>query len=136
MKHLIILIALSFAQTLLAQNHVNFLNQDLKKAKEKAKTEKKLLFIDTYATWCGPCKQMDKKVFNDPEVIEYFNKTFINVKIDVDTEEGQAIANSYHIDEVPTLLFINAEGKVLRRLSGYYPVQKLIEQANETVAGK
>ncbi len=116
-----------------AQNHVAFINKTMEQALKKAAAEKKLLFVDSYATWCGPCKQMDKKVFTDPEVINYFDTNFINIKIDVDTEEGQAIAKKYYIDEVPTLLFMNAEGKIIRRLSGYYNGNQLIQQAQETL---
>ena len=47
---------------------------------EKAKSENKIIFLDFYADWCAPCKQMDKEVFQDNRVGEFFNENFINFK--------------------------------------------------------
>ena len=44
------------------------------------------MFIDAYATWCGPCKYMDKNVFSNAEVAAYYNKNFVSYKLDVDKE--------------------------------------------------
>lgn len=38
----------------------------------KAKAENKLLFVDIYASWCGPCKRLKATTFRDPEVGAYF----------------------------------------------------------------
>src|ERR1700722_17146958 len=51
---------------------------------EKAKKEHKCIFVDCYATWCGPCKDMDKNVFTDNKVGETFNDKFICVKVQMD----------------------------------------------------
>ena len=55
---------------------------------ELAAKENKMVFIDFYTTWCGPCKRMSKEVFPQQEVGEYFNRTFISLKLDAEKENG------------------------------------------------
>jgi thiol-disulfide isomerase/thioredoxin len=83
-----------------------------------AKKENKLIFLDAYTTWCGPCKYLQSKVFTDNEVGVYFNKTFINVKIDMEDGEGIRLAGEFDVQAYPTLLFINADGKPVHKKVG------------------
>jgi thioredoxin-related protein len=53
-------------------------------AVEKSKTEKRKFIIDVYTDWCGWCKVMDKKTFNDPEVAKLLNEKFYAVKLDAE----------------------------------------------------
>jgi thiol-disulfide isomerase/thioredoxin len=78
----------------------------------KAKTEKKLVFMDAYASWCGPCKLMEKNVFTDKNVADFYNKNFINVRIDMEKGEGKELAMKYGVRSYPTFLFLNAEGEI------------------------
>ncbi|HMZ23915.1 MAG TPA: DUF255 domain-containing protein, partial [Saprospiraceae bacterium] len=55
---------------------------------KKAKKEKKLIYLDAYTSWCGPCKMMKKNVFPDAAVGEYFNANFVNAQIDMEKGEG------------------------------------------------
>ena len=50
----------------------------------EAKNQQKLIFVDMYTTWCGPCKAMDKHVFTNAGVGDKFNAAFINYKIDAE----------------------------------------------------
>lgn len=81
---------------------------------EQAQREGKLVFVDFYATWCGPCKAMDRNVFSDKRVGDYFNENFVSYKVDADGE-GSHIAAIYDIKSLPTLLFLDANGDVLAR---------------------
>ncbi len=93
----------------------------------KAQSEKKLIFMDAYAVWCGPCKMMDKDVFTQSEIGDFFNKNFINVKFDMEKGEGLNLAQQYAVMAYPTFLFIDGNGKVMHRVVGYFEPDALLE---------
>jgi thiol-disulfide isomerase/thioredoxin len=96
---------------------VFFESSDFKTALLKAKQEKKLIFIDFYTTWCGPCVAFKKTILADEEVAKTMNEKFINLAIDCEKGEGPTIAEKYNIRYFPTLLLIDAEGKIVKSLS-------------------
>jgi thiol-disulfide isomerase/thioredoxin len=99
----------------------------LEAAKLLAKEKNKNIFIDTYADWCVPCKQMEKE-FLKPSIANFFNEAYINVKINV---ESSLYANEYRkafdIVFLPTLIIIDANGNIK------YKADKLID-GNELMA--
>jgi len=113
-----------------ADASIRFESITLDKAIEKAKQENKLIFIDTYASWCAPCKVMDK-VFAKQHIGEYFNDDFINVKIDMDGSQGPVMQNLYGVVWLPTLLIIDKSGEVLMKLDKIVTPGELIDYANE-----
>ncbi|GAB3910417.1 hypothetical protein GCM10028803_50240 [Larkinella knui] len=92
----------------------------------KAKAENKLVFLDAYTSWCGPCKMLQKNVFTKKEVGDFFNKEFINVKVDMEKGEGPELALQYPLEGYPTLLFIDGDGKVVKKVLGYQEPEKLL----------
>jgi thiol-disulfide isomerase/thioredoxin len=86
--------------------------------KAKAKQENKMIFVDAYTTWCGPCKWMAKNTFTDKKVGEYYNANFINYKMDMEAGEGPKFADEFRVEAYPTLLYFNAEGQVAHRTEG------------------
>lgn len=92
----------------------------------KAKTQNKIIFLDAYTTWCGPCKMMDKNTFTDPKVGQLYNATFVNMQVDMEKGEGTDIARRYGVNAYPTLLFINAEGQVVHRALGYRDAEQFL----------
>lgn len=102
---------------------------------KKAKAEKRLIFLDAYASWCGPCKMLQKNVFTQKEVGDYFNKRFINVKMDMEKGEGPMVAQRYPLEAYPTLLFIDGSGKVVKKVIGYQSPQDLLN-IGKSVTGK
>lgn len=93
---------------------------------KKAKAENKLIFIDAYAEWCGPCKLMAKNVFTQQSVGDFYNANFVNAKIDMEKGEGKDIAQKYKVMAYPTYLFLNADGEVIHRVTGYYEPENFI----------
>jgi thioredoxin-related protein len=129
-KYLILLaFALLMGSNSYAQG-IQFTNGTWKELKAKAEKENKLIFMDAYAEWCGPCKKMAKDVFTQKEVGDYFNKHFVNVKMDMEKGEGIGLSNDFGIQAYPTLLFINSEGKVVHRAVGYHTTDLLIGLAD------
>ena len=99
---------------------IQFANMSFEAAKAEAKSTGKLIFIDAYASWCGPCKMMDKNTFSDEEVGNVFNKKFINLKIDMEkSEEGPSLARMFQVTAYPTFLWVNGDGKIVKREMGY-----------------
>ena len=83
----------------------------LEKAIQIAKIEDKIIFIDTYTPWCGPCKLMDIQL-QDEALGAYFNEKFINIKINMDSPYGEAIKTEYDVFFLPTLLIIDKHGNM------------------------
>ncbi|KIO44296.1 MULTISPECIES: thioredoxin family protein [Sanguibacteroides] len=98
-------------------------------AMKKAKEEKKDLFVDFYADWCGPCKMMAEQVFTRPEVGEYFNSRFICVKVNVDAKENKELAKRYNVTALPTMVFVGRDGKEMRRITGTKDPASFVKEA-------
>lgn len=97
---------------------VNFFEGTFRQAKEKAKKENKLIMLDAYTTWCGPCKVLKNKVFPNKELGDYINANFVSIGVDMEAGEGPALANMYPIEGYPTILFLDASGKVKKKILG------------------
>lgn len=105
---------------------IQFTDAAWKDILKKAKTEKKVIFLDAYASWCGPCKLLQKTVFTKKAVGEFYNAKFINVKMDMEKGEGPALSQVYPLEAYPTLLFIDGNGKVLKKVIGLQTPENLI----------
>lgn len=104
---------------------VKFETSDFNTALTKAKKEKKSLFIDFYAVWCGPCLVFTRNILTDQHVGQQMNDTFINLKYDAEKGVGKEIARKYGIKWYPTLLIIDSDGKELENLTGErYPTRE------------
>ncbi|WP_233164556.1 thioredoxin family protein [Pedobacter sp. ASV28] len=86
---------------------------------EQAKKENKMIFLDAYATWCGPCKQMDAETYTNQAVADFYNANFINVKYDMEKGEGAMLADRYYVSAYPNLIFINPDGVMLHKGVGF-----------------
>ncbi|MGV8946368.1 MAG: thioredoxin family protein [Lutibacter sp.] len=106
---------------------INFHNNSFEELLAKAKQENKILFLDAYAEWCVPCKNLSRNVFPETSVGEFFNANFINTKIDMEYDEGPSIAYDYNVTAYPTLLFIDGNGKLLHKAVGFQNPEQLIE---------
>lgn len=97
---------------------IKFFHGNWEEAKTKAKEENKIIFVDFYTQWCGPCLNMAKTVFILPEVGSFYNNKFICMKIDAETEEGRGLAKQYMVQSYPTYAFVNPENEKLVHRSG------------------
>ena len=112
---------------------IQFFKGSFAQALAKAKAEGKPLFVDFYAVWCGPCKKMEKQIFTQPEVGEYFNKHFVALQLDAEKPENVDVAKTYKVEAFPTLGIFDGEGKALSINVGYMNAQELMAMAKTAV---
>lgn len=99
---------------------INFLNE--------VNCSGKKYYLDFTASWCGPCKMMDRQVFNDEKVIATTHQYYLAKQIDIDDFEGIAIAQKYNINSIPTILIFDNHAKLLRRLEGFQYADMFVNQ--------
>lgn len=107
-----------------------FENGTFAAALEKAKVENKIVFLDVYTTWCGPCKQMAANLFPAREAGTLYNKHFVNYKIDAEKGEGVEVAARYNVAGYPTNLFIRPDGSVVYTVMGAGDLPWFLNNAN------
>lgn len=122
-----ILSALLFIGTLATAQGIEFEHKPWKEVMQKAKEEGKAMFVDSYATWCGPCKRMAKNVFTKATVGDFFNENFINLKLDMEKEDGVTFGHKYPVSAYPTLYFLSGDGAVIHKVKGGKDEKSLLE---------
>ena len=101
-----------------------------------ARAEKKPLMVDVYAVWCGPCKQLDRITFADPDVGKWAKRRLVAVKVDAEKGEGRRIAMRYGVAAFPTVLFLSPDGEELDRIAGVLGPTDFIAYAETILTGK
>jgi thioredoxin-related protein len=123
------------SNTLLSAQGIEFFQGTFAEAIEKAKKEEKLIFMDAYAEWCGPCKRMAAAVFTDAKVGDFFNQNFVCLKRDMEKGEGADLQRRYPISAFPTLMFINGKGERVHQHVGSLDANNFIG-LGKTAMGK
>jgi thiol-disulfide isomerase/thioredoxin len=107
--------------------------------KAKAKKENKYIFVDCYATWCGPCKVMDKYVYPLNMVGDEMNEQFISIRVQMDSTKNdpgsvktfyplaRKLEKEYNIMGLPCYLFFSPEGKVAHKGMGKLDAKDFIK---------
>jgi uncharacterized protein YyaL (SSP411 family) len=117
-----------FGAQLVAQGEgIEFFHGTWTEAKAKAKEQNRIIFVDAYAEWCGPCKRMAATVFTQKQAGDFFNKNFVNLKIDMEKPENEEFARKFPVSAYPTLLFIDTTGKMITREVGAKTLETLLE---------
>jgi thiol-disulfide isomerase/thioredoxin len=101
----------------------------------KAKKEEKLIFVDAFAKWCGPCKRMAAETFTQQKAGEFFNKHFICMKMDMEEEENMDFIEKYPVGSYPTLMFIDDKGKIVKKTVGYQDLNTLLSFGKSAMSG-
>ncbi len=113
---------------------IEFFHGTWDEALMKAKNEDKIIFVDAFTTWCGPCKAMAANTFPNPEVGKFFNRHFISMKIDMEKEMGIEFRKSYDVTAYPTLFFIDYDKEVVLKAVGGKNPSDLIQLGESVVA--
>ena len=132
MKNYVIMLFCLVSLGISAQEEgIKFINDStLSDALTKAKQENKLLFVDCYTSWCGPCKYMVKNIFPQREVGDFYNKNFICWKVDTEklhSKTDSVAFSGFNIHSWPTFLFLNWKGEIIHRQCGSGDVAGFIE---------
>ena len=113
MKKILFTLLLVLGISAAADAQVRFLDSSTDAVRKEAIAQDKLVFIDLYATWCGPCKAMERDVFSKKEVGDFMDEYFVAAKYDIDKPTGKALAGKHGIRSIPTYLVFNTEGDLL-----------------------
>ncbi len=130
-KNISLFLMCVFVSSLSFGQGISFFDGSWEETLAKAKEEEKLIFVDAYTTWCGPCKKMAKDVFTLEKVGSVFNEKFINAKINMEDEKNMSFISKYPVSAYPTLFFINGEGKIIHKKVGGQQADGLLAFAKE-----
>lgn len=115
------------AQEKASEDGIHFFHGTWEEVQKEAKDKKKMIFIDAFTEWCGPCKAMAANTFTDKNVGTFFNESFINYKFDMEKTDGPAFAARYGVTAYPSLFFINSKGNVIHKVVGYQKPEQLLD---------
>lgn len=132
-RSVIQLMVICFPWMAMAQG-ISFYEGNWKEALTLAKQQNKLVFVDAYAEWCGPCKMMAKNVFPQPAVGDYFNKHFVSMKIDMEKGQGLEFRKKYPVSAFPTFFFLDPEGQIVLNTKGARDQNGFIQLAQTAVS--
>ncbi len=100
--------------------------EQMKAAQKKASDGMLMLFVDVYATWCGPCKMMDSEVYTDAAVADYMNAHFLSVRLDGESDFGRIYASEQELEGYPSMFILSDDGERVSKIVGFTPAQDLI----------
>ena len=114
---------------------ISFFNGTWEEALAKAKAENKIIFLDSYASWCGPCKILSKRYFTKKNVGEFYNANFINFKMDMEKNpNGPRLNKKFKLRGYPTLYFVDSNENIVKQSVGLVDDKKLIAFGKEALA--
>lgn len=117
----------SHAQHTKKPDGIVFIENSWLDALHQAQLKNKYIFVDAYATWCGPCNLLKTTTFKNSKAATFFNDNFINVAIDMEKGDGPALAQHWGIQAYPTLIVFDANGKPVTGTVGYMGANDLIK---------
>ncbi len=138
---IILLIGSSISDGFSQNRSIQFIRKPWKEIVAMAKQENKLIFLDAYASWCGPCKWMATNMFTNDTIADYYNKTFICTSFDMEKGEGLGLRKKYNVRAYPSLIFINTDENMVhekvgaaQRVQDYIDMAKIAQNPEEGLA--
>jgi thiol-disulfide isomerase/thioredoxin len=126
---ILLFVLLSYAQQAPA---LTIIEQDYDLARTQANTSGKLLFIDFYTTWCGPCKQLDKLVFQNDSLQQLLAEDVVLLRYDAENDTIFHLSKKHHVNSYPTGLILNTDGRVVNRKYGF-PGEDVVTLGNSVL---
>ena len=126
----IVLLLLVFIAPLNMKAQVEFIEvetlEQMQAAQKKASDGMLMLYVDVYATWCGPCKMMDSEVYTDPAVADYMSTHYLSVRLDGESDFGRIYASEQALEGYPSMFIFSDDGERVSRIVGYTPAEELV----------
>lgn len=133
MKRLLIALVFSLVSSPVWAAGMEFFHGTFDEALAEAKKQKKLLFVDVYTDWCGPCKMMSADVFPSDVAGDFYNVNFINYKLDAEKGEGPDVTERYPVSGYPTFWFIDGNGELVKQAAGGMDAKIFVELGREAL---
>lgn len=133
MKKLLFILLLAFCCGT-ARGQVRFETKSTDVVREMAVKTGKLVFIDLYASWCPPCRAMEKQVFSREDVGAFMEQRFVSAKYDTDKTTGRELMRKYGNGKIPLYLIFTADGELLGRIEGAAAPEEFMADIERIVA--
>ena len=91
----------------------------------------KPVMIYFWADWCPYCAKYRSETLSDPDVVKILEDDFVLLSVDLGSDEGKGVAGVYGVRAMPTTLFVDDEGALLKAVRGYVPPSTLIPILHE-----
>jgi len=109
--------------------------QEMETVQKQASDQMLMLFVDVYATWCGPCKMMDQQVYTDPAVGDFMNDHFVSVRLDGEGEYGKQYVVEQQLEGYPTMYIFSDDGDRVSKIVGFTPAEELVASLRSSSEG-
>ncbi|MDO3644240.1 thioredoxin family protein [Mucilaginibacter sp. L3T2-6] len=116
-----------------AATGIVFIEDSWDEALKQAAKQNKYIFVDAYATWCGPCKMLKARTFTDTKAAAFYNANFVNVAIDMEKGRGPELAQKWQLRAYPTLIIFDPKGKPVLGTVGFINASELIRFGREAL---
>jgi thioredoxin-related protein len=133
MKKALLFLSLSLAlcfSLIASETTIPFHKGDFASLKKRAHEEGKMAVIEFFIDHCGVCVKLEKQTFSNPEFAKFISKEYVPFRIDglSIADEGVELAQKYQIRAYPTMVVIDAKGKLIKTLEGFFTPAILIEE--------
>lgn len=115
---ILLLLASIFLVAFYGDSKIDFIQNNIPAAQDRASREGKMVVVQFGAKWCQPCLFMDDNTWSNPQIIDYVGQHFVPVKVDVDDFEGLVFRDRYQIRFYPTVLIFNSKGQLVKKHEG------------------
>ena len=109
-----------------AQAQVKFETKSTDAVREMAIKQGKLVFIDLYASWCPPCRMMERQ--------EFMDQRFVAAKYDTDKATGRELMKKYGSGAIPLYLVFDTRGELLGRIQGAADAETFMDNLRTIIA--
>lgn len=134
MRKLMMALMALFAFSAVYAQGIEFRTESYAEVLKMAKQQDKLVFVDIYTSWCGPCKHMAKEIFTQQKAGDFFNAHFLNMKLDAEKDaDGKAVAARFGVNAYPTMLFVDGNGELVYRLLGGKPIDEFVAEGQKAL---